>query len=464
MKIHIFQRMHAHYIARAFISFMVFATSITLFAQEPVVLDMASVANLSASRSWDSRQAHQDVTTADAVARKTASLRWGRVDFQSQYLRLDRPVETKSPLPPMLVSMLGLSKYGLTSFTTDLGPQDNLHVNFTAGIPLFTGGKITNAIREANAGKRAAAAVASDVDSDVVLGAERNYLSVLLARDVVELNQQALRTYSEHLEHARSAYRQGVAANYDVIRADAAVKDQERRLIEAQNQYDLATAALRTSLAMEDSTPVEITGHLFEITDQVDLNQAMAAAVKSNSLLKALDEKVAAGKNAVWVQRSDYFPQITGIAGRELVTNKLLQTDPTWFAGAHVSLNLFDGGERRARVSEEKSRLQSARFERHHAEDQIQLAVRSSYLSLQSQRSALISATRAAELAKESLRLATKRFEVGTGTSLEVLDATLSLTSSQTSIQQTLYGIDLAFLSMHRYQGDISEIAARIQK
>jgi outer membrane protein TolC len=443
---------------------MLFATSITLFAQEPVVLDIASVANLSASRSWDSKQAHQDVATADAVARKTASLRWGRVDFQSQYLRLDRPVETKSPLPPMLVSMLGLSKYGLTSFTTDLGPQDNLHVNFAAGIPLFTGGKITNAVREANAGKRAAAAFASDVDSDVVLGAERNYLSVLLARDVVELNQQALRTYSEHLDHARSAYRQGVAANYDVIRADAAVKDQERRLIEAQNQYNLAAAALRTSLAMEDSTPVEITGHLFEITDQVDLNQAMAAAVKLNSLLKALDEKVVADKNAIRVQEGDYFPQITGIAGRELVTNKLLQTDPTWFAGARVSLNLFDGGERRARVSEEKSRLQSAKFERHHAEDQIQLAVRSSYLSLQSQRSALISATKAAELARESLRLAAKRFEVGTGTSLEVLDATLSLTSSQTSIQQTLYGIDLAFLSMHRYQGDISEIATRIQK
>jgi outer membrane protein TolC len=164
------------------------------------------------------------------------------------------------------------------------------------------------------------------------------------------------------------------------------------------------------------------------------------------------------------VQEGDYLPQITGIAGREMVTSKLAQTDPTWFAGARVTLNLFDGGERRARVSEEKSRLQTTQFERHHAEDQIQLAVRSAYLTLQSQRGALASATKAAELAKESLRLATKRFEVGTGTSLEVLDATVSLTSSQTSMQQALYGMDVAFLTMHRYEGDILEIASRIQR
>jgi len=166
----------------------------------------------------------------------------------------------------------------------------------------------------------------------------------------------------------------------------------------------------------------------------------------------------------VRVQKGDYLPQITGIAGRELVTDKLNQTDPTWFAGARVSLNLFDGGSRRAKILQEKSRLQSTVFERHHAEEQIRLAVRSAYLNLQSQRSALISATKAAEFAKESLRLAVKRFDVGTGTSLEVLDATVSLTTSQTSVQQSLYGIDLAYLNMHRYQGDLLGIASRIQK
>jgi outer membrane protein TolC len=459
MKQHAVLSVRKHCVVCTLISCALLTSAITLVAQEPLQIDMAAAANLAVNRNWTSKQAHQDIATADALAKEAASRRWGKINFDSQYLRLNDPIQIKSPIPSNLAPVLGVE-----SLTTPLGPQDSLHVNFMAGIPLFTGGRITNTIREANAGKRATTAVASDVDEDVVLEAERNYLSVLLAREIVALNEQALQSYSEHLDHARSAYRQGVAANYDVIRAEAAVKEQEKRLIEAQNQCDLALASLRTSLALEDSTPVEIIGHLFEITEQVDLNQALTTAVQSNQLLKALDEKITADKYAVRVQKGDYLPQITGIAGRELVTDKLNQTDPTWFAGARVSLNLFDGGSRRAKILQEKSRLQSTVFERHHAEEQIRLAVRSAYLNLQSQRSALISATKAAEFAKESLRLAVKRFDVGTGTSLEVLDATVSLTTSQTSVQQSLYGIDLAYLNMHRYQGDLLGIASRIQK
>jgi len=428
-------------------------------AQPPLNLDMASVANLARSRSWASKQAHQDAKTADAFARRVASARWGQVDFQSQYLRFNEPIQIQSPIPSDLVPVLGLK-----SLTTPLAPQDNLHVNLQAGFPIFTGGKIHNAIKEAREVAHATGEAASDTDDDEVVTAERNYLSVLLARQVVELNEIALKSYHDHLDHAQTSFRLGTAANYDVIRAEAAVAEQEKRLTEARNQLDLAEAALRTSLALDDKTLVQIGGNLFEITDEVNVSADMDAAVQSSPLLKALRDKVAASRSAVHVQEGDYLPQITAISGKELVTSKLAQTDPTWFAGARASLQLFDGGERRARVSQARSQLQSAEFEYNHAQEQVRLAVRSAYLDLQSQRSELVSAQKAAERSAESLRLANKRFEVGTGTSLEVLDANVTLTASQIGIQQALYGEDLAFLRIHRYLGDIAEVAARIQK
>ena len=428
-------------------------------AQQPLNLDMASVAGLARSQSWTAKQAHQDALTAAADARRVASARWGQVNFQSQYLRFNDPIHIESPIPSDLQPVLGLK-----SLTTPLAPQDNLHVDFEAGYPIFTGGKIHNAIMATRDASHASAHAASDTDDDAVLTAERNYLSVLLARQVVDLNVIALKSYNEHLDHARTSFKLGTAANYDVIRAEAAVAEQEKRLTEARNQLDLAEAALRTSLALEDSRSIDIGGDLFEITDAVDLNASMDAAVKSSPLLQALRDKITAYRHGVKVQEADYLPQITGISGKELVTSKLAQTDPTWFAGAHASLQLWDGGERRARVSEARSQLQSAEFEYHHAEEQVRLAVRSAYLDLQSQRSELVSAQKAAERNAEALRLANKRFDVGTGTSLEVLDANGSLTASQIGIQQALWGMDLAYLRVHRYLGDIAEVTARIQK
>jgi outer membrane protein TolC len=197
-----------------------------------------------------------------------------------------------------------------------------------AGVPIFTGGKITNAIREAKAGAKGARDVANDTDAGAVFEAERNYLSVLLTADIVRLNESALASYKEHLDHAQSAFREGTAARYDVIRAEAAVSEQEKRLIEARNEFDLAVAALRTSLVLTDATPIEVAGALFEIGDPVDLSEALKLTVKNNPTLQALHEKIAANKSGVRVQQGDYLPQITGIAGRELVTSKLAQTDP----------------------------------------------------------------------------------------------------------------------------------------
>jgi len=440
------------------VSFFTFSP-LGIHAQQPLNLDMASVAILARTQSWTSKQAHQDAVTAGEDARRVASARWGQINFQSQYLRFNDPIHIESPIPSNLQPVLGLK-----SLATPLAPQDNLHVDLEAGYPVFAGGKIHNEIKATREASHASAEAANDTDDDVILTAERNYLSVLLMRQVVELDTAALQSYNEHLQHAQTSYRLGTAANYDVIRAEAAVAEQEKRLTEARNQLALAEAALRTSLALEDSASIDIGGHLFEIPDEVDLNASMDAAVKSSPLLQALRDKVAAYRSGVRVQEGDYLPQITVISGKELVTSKLSQTDPTWFAGARATFQLWDGGERRARVSQARSQLQSTQFEYHHAEEQVRLAARSAYLDLQSQRSELVSAQKAADRSGESLRLANERFKVGTGTSLEVLDANVSLTASQIGVQQALYQIDLAYLRMHRYQGDIAELTTRIQK
>ncbi|MGA2570933.1 MAG: TolC family protein [Terracidiphilus sp.] len=446
-------------IARLLILASIAVSPIAAAGQETLSLDMASVANLAKTRSWAAKQAHEDAAAANANAKAVESLRWGRISSENQYLRFNDPIVISSPVPSYLAAILGIK-----SLNTTVAEQDNLHVSLQAGIPLFTGGKITHAIRAAHAGSDAAAQSANDTDDDVVLNAENAYLSTLLAQQVVSLHEMALRSYQGHLEHAQSAFKQGTAARYDVIRAEAAVAEQEKRLTEAKNQLALAQAALRTSLALDDSAAVRIDGQLFEVEDAVNPDQAIAASVRSSPILKALNAKIAAERNSVRMEQGDYLPQITAIASKELVTNKLAQTDPTWVVGAHASWELFDGGERRAKVSVARAQLAGAEDEYRHAEEQIRLAVRSACLDLESQRSELVSGRKAAELAAESLRLATKRFEVGTGTSLEVLDANVALTASQIEIQHALYGIDLAYLRIHRYQGDIAEVAARIQK
>jgi hypothetical protein len=125
-------------------------------AQEPHNLDMASVASLARSRSWASKQVHQDAQTADAFARHVASARWGQVDFKSQYPRFHDPLKVASPIPFNLQPVLGLKE-----LSTLLAPQDNLHVDLEDGYPAFAGGKNHNAIKATREVSHASAEAAS---------------------------------------------------------------------------------------------------------------------------------------------------------------------------------------------------------------------------------------------------------------------------------------------------------------
>jgi outer membrane protein len=430
-------------------------------AQEaPIPLDLAQTATLARSRNLQIRADRQAEVTAKSAVDQAKALRYGKVAVDASYLRLDDPVTIESG--PVHLPFLG----GITLAVPPvfLAPADLAHVRLEAGLPLFTGGKISNAIAAARNGQKAAEALSDDTEAAVILDSCRLYLGTLLARDVVKLNEQAMESYRRHLEDARTAYRMGVVANYDVIRAEAAVADQEKRLTEARNRRELLEAALKTALNLDSTTRLDVQGALFEPPAPQALAEMQAAAMKGNPGLEAMRKRQEALERAVRMEKGDYLPQIMAVAGKETVTSKLSQTDPDWFVGVRATWTLFDGGARRARVAARASEAERARIEARHAEDQVLLAVRSALLDYEAQKSALASAQKTAVLARESLRLATKRFAAGAGTSLEVLDANVTLTAAETGERNALYQMDEAYLRIHRFIGDISEIAAGIQQ
>ncbi len=426
----------------------------------PVRIDLASVVHLARDRNLQVRAAQEGIHAAREKVGQAMALRFGRVGVEAAYLRLNDDIAISSP--PVELPILG----GLTVPVPKvmLAPRDHVRARLEAGLPLFTGGKITNAVAQARAGEKAARALSGDTEAAAIFQAGQLYLGTLLGREVLHLNESALQSYRRHLDEARTAYRLGVVANYDVIRAEAAVAEQEKRLTEAQNRVDVTEAALRTVLDLGEDVRLDISGDLFQPPAPPALADAQAAAMEGHPGLTALRHKVEALERAQRMETASYLPQVAAVAAKETVTHKLAHTDPTWFAGVQATWNLFEGGARRARVAEKASEAARTRIELHHAESQVRLAVRSSLLDYESRKSALESARKAAELARESLRLAEKRFSVGTGASLEVLDANVALTAAETGVRNSLYQMTVAYLELYRHTGDIAEAALRIQK
>lgn len=437
---------------------LLFGTSLSAWGSEtPLSVDLSSVAQMTLERNLEIQAAKQDKKTAELVVHEAAGYQKGKVGVAAQYLHLDRAPSISSPA----VNFMGMT---IAVPPVKAAPQELLHLTLQAGYPLYNGGKIKSAIQQANIGVSAQDALITNTESEKVYQSSEYYLGALLANELVKVNQSALEAYQKHLENARIAYQKGVVAEYDVIRAETAVQSQMQKVTEAQNRYALALAALKTVLYLDKETPIELKGSFFDVRESLILPDAQKKAEENSAILKALTEQANAYQTAEKVEKADKKPQVNAISEYEIIQNHKAYTDPDWFVGVQASMDLFDGGVRKSKIDQQRSNYQKVNLQKENAKDQIRLALQSAFLDMDSARSALATSRKAEELAQESLRLAGKRFDVGAGTSLEVLDANVTLQAAQVSEYSSLYQLDLAYLKLHRYLDDISVVSTEVQK
>jgi outer membrane protein len=417
-------------------------------------LALADVTQLALERNLRICAAWQGAETAAHVVDQVEALGKGKVGIEAEVMHLNAPVSIVATfdLP------FGIS---ITLPPMEVAPQDLVHARLQAGYPVYTGQKIQRAMEQATCGAEALKCVARDTEAAVMLEVSEYYLGALLAREALDVQQQALETYRAHLAQAEKVFRAGVVARYDVIRAETAVKEQEKRVTDARNQLDLAVAALRTALEMDPATPLALAGQLRDVTEGLTLAEARKVSASDSAILEALDFKAQAYHAAGRVEEAGKRPQVTAVGQWEMLTGNMAQTDPEWSVGVQATLELYDGGARRAKVAEARSQKTQTLTQREDAEGQIKLAIQSAYLDMDAARAGYGATQKAAELAAESLRLAQRRFEFGVGTSLEVLDATTALAGAQVGQRQTLYQLDKAWLRLHRYLGDMSSACKR---
>ncbi|MCE5200800.1 MAG: TolC family protein [Armatimonadota bacterium] len=434
-------------------------SSVALRAEQaqPVCLDLARTADLAVQRNLTIKASRQDITTAGKVVNQAKGQNNFYADANLSYYRLNDEITLDSET----ITANGTT---ITIPGQTVANENVYFANIYASYPLYNAGRIRYDIRSANYGVAEAQNSAADTELSVVLQTTRTYLAAVYGRENVKVNQESLASYQEHLSQAQKSRKEGVATDYDVIRAEAAVEDQKKRLTQVQNQYELALANLRTALLLPKDAPIDLRGGFFDVSAQQPVDQAEESAVQADPLLRSMSSR---SSSLFWDERSiraEGKPQLDAVGFANIFRRQNgFLTDPQWFVGLQLSQVVFDGGVIRARAEEIGSKRVKNDTQLNSTANDVRLSVRSAYLDMDTASSAITAARKSVDLAKESLRLAERRFAEGVGTSLEVLDANVNLLSAETGLQQSLYQLDSAYLTTHRYLGDLAQVAHSAQ-
>jgi len=294
-------------------------------------------------------------------------------------------------------------------------------------------------IRKARAAEAVARAKAEIATRGLVVTVVQTFYGYIAAQQKLTNAQAAANEAQNFLNLSQKLENGGEVAHSDTIKAQLQYNDRSRDALDAQLVSDKAKLDLAVLIFPNFNQD-------FTVVDDLNAAPALPAqaetedlAKKNNPDLRAALESVKAASADVNSARGGHFPTLSidyfyGIDAPQFAVHS-----PDGFrnlgysAAATLNIPIWNWGAIQSRVKQAEYRQQQAKVELSAAQRQLVANLRTFYAEAQISQKELETLKASADLAAESLRLTTLRYQAGEATALEVVDAQNTLVTSRSA-------------------------------
>ncbi|MBI5402212.1 MAG: TolC family protein [Ignavibacteriae bacterium] len=312
-------------------------------------------------------------------------------------------------------------------FVEQFKKQDNWYTTLTGAQPLYMGGKVIAAKKYANLEKVYSEIELEKIKNVITSEVINNYLNVVLVKNVIKTREDVLEGMKRHRSDAKRLYDEGLIAKHQYLRSEVAVADAERILFDEENRLQLALIALKNTIGYKENEIVEINDSLVYRSIDDSLKAIKEYAYENQPVLKLIKIKKDETVQKYKIERSEFLPKIMLYGKYELIDSYLSQLEPRWTVGIQGSINLFNGFKNYHRIQSTKYLQSEVDYLYSDTKSKISLLVEKNFKDMQNYKNRYFKLNVNIQLADENLRLTSARFQTGLGTSLDVIDAELSL-------------------------------------
>ncbi|MGE5402990.1 MAG: TolC family protein [Ignavibacteriales bacterium] len=324
--------------------------------------------------------------------------------------------------------------------------------------PLFVGGKLLAAKNFASEEKRSSEFELQKIKDEVIQETVNNYLGVVLMQNIVKTRTNVLEGINKHRNDAQKLFNEGLIANYHLLRAEVAVADAERNLSDDKNKLELAWIALQNTIGVSQDSPITLTDSLSfaEVNDSLDFYTSRA--LENQPILKLIALKKEAASSKYAAERANFLPTLAAFGKYEMYPQYLSSLEPRWVLGLQLKMNLFNGLKDYSKLQNAVHIEREVSYIEADARRKISLWVNKTYRDFINAKTRYQKLGKTIDLARENLRLNEKRFQSGMGTSLEVIDAQLSLEKNQIESLLSLFDFYKSLTDLYVAIGNPQEI------
>ncbi|HZG08019.1 MAG TPA: TolC family outer membrane protein [Allosphingosinicella sp.] len=232
-------------------------------------------------------------------------------------------------------------------------PGRSINAGVDLSYPLFTGGRVRNAIQAADERVLAGRASLRATEGDVFTEAVAAYMDVIRDRSIVTLNQNQVRVLETNLQATRDRFEVGDLTRTDVAQSEArlalarsSLASVQGRLEGSEQNYRRVIGALPDELDPPPPLPPLPT----------TAAQAEDIALANNSDLQSIAAQIRAAGRDVSIARADRLPTVSGVSSGDYIN--YIGSQPTGIGGdarsasvgVQARIPIYQGGLVGARV------------------------------------------------------------------------------------------------------------------
>jgi outer membrane protein TolC len=342
-----------------------------------------------------------------------------------------------------------------------LGPINTLDVRGRVQQNLLDFGALGR-VRSAQAAARSSNADADASAEQAATVASTAYIKAMRADADLHARQADTLLATDLLGIARAQLQAGTGVALDVTRARAQLAATRSSLIASRNARDHAHLDLLRALSLTVGTDIVLTDSLSLVaaaTEPIpDEAALLAQALRARPDILAEEARVRAAQQGLSAIKAERLPTLGLVADDGVIGKNGARLLNTYTWGLQLSIPIFDGFAREARVQEQRSVVKEAEIRQRDVEQQAQADVRGAVLDLAAAREELDAASERLRLAEQELAQARDRFNAGVAGNADVVNASLALTASRTLVNDAETAYQLARVSLARATGSVTTL------
>ncbi|MER3474948.1 MAG: hypothetical protein C4335_13200 [Armatimonadota bacterium] len=414
-----------------------------------------------AAAAWaqDSAQVPQPLTLKDAIRialQKHPSVAIARNQLEQAKARRDQAQARYFPtISPSATYVNQQTRTALPGFGTRVGTIDETRTDISLRQTVFDSGQRELSAAQARRSVESAEQAYRDAVQQKVLSVTTAYYELLRRMALQKVASANVQRAQQTVDVVKAQVEVGVAAQKDVLQAEAELANAQVSLIQARNQVRLAEASLRNELGVGQEVPLQVAevgdkeaeqlpplGSLEEYLNQAFTQRPDYQRQRISSEIQRLSLRLAQIQAGIQIQ-SDF------------TYGRRIDPDPGDTRSFTVSATypLFDGGSARAAVRDARAGYDSALQQLEQLKLTVRLDVEQAYLTRAEAHERLNAARKALEAAQVNYQAALESRKEGVSSLIEVINAQVALVNAETNYVQAIYDLLSADARLQRAVG-----------